>query len=516
MLKIIRQAWLSAPLIALCLMGTQPAQAQPAAIPFEIVPFEIVSKVMEANPRVVALSLDFGQDLPLNWQLAQAFSVKAELLPVKSYAGDLIANSAAAKAPRTIIRAYTSANAAPGSPSQGRHVIIELDPDDFNASSWYFGFNPGFRQALPYGVNMVYEVQLLHDLNPVVANVSAQQPGSKVATVKAGTAFRQASARLATADQFKPGVFRQPANKQTQAIAYTLYTPPGLPAGAKVPLVVFLHGSGQSHDTTHFANDVAADVLSPLLANQGGVAWMERAPEKAYVLVPQVPARDTVDAAGEIGWRAADTQKLLLGLVDQLLADHPAIDARRLYLTGLSLGAMGSWAILTHPDPAISRKFAAAALFNGIPITASHLAGRAGETPAQREQRIAGVIRSTDFSRLSIPLWLGHADTDPVVTRSGSRIPFALLSGQGRVDEGGALQVEPAVLASADPLVRRYQASSRPQDTELRYTEYQYGDGSRFRDLGLVTRNGHFSWEASYKDQAIIDWMFRQQKPAGR
>ena len=77
-------------------------------------------------------------------------------------------------------------------------------------------------------------------------------------------------------------------------------------------------------------------------------------------------------------------------------------------------------------------------------ITASHLAGQAGETPAQREQRIAGVIRGTDLSRLAIPLWLGHSDTDPAVIRSGSRIPFALLSGQGRVDEGGACRWIPA------------------------------------------------------------------------
>jgi predicted peptidase len=506
--KLLR---LAGPLLALFMLAPGLARAQPTAP----LPFTVISHVAEANPRVVALSLEFGQDLPLNWKLEQAFSVKAELLPVKSYTGDLIANSAAAKAPRTIIRAYTSASAEPGSPSQGRYVIIELDPNDFNASSWYFGFNPGFRQALPYGANMVYDVQLLHDLNPVVPNVSPQQPGGTVATVKAGTAFRQAGARIATADQFKADVFRQPANNQTKAIGYSLYTPPGLPVGAKVPLVVFLHGSGQSHDTTHFANDVAADVLSPLLANQGGVAWVERAPEKAYVLVPQAPARDTADTAGEIGWRAADTQKLLLGLVDRVLADHPDIDTRRLYLTGLSLGAMGSWAIITHSDPAISRKFAAAALFNGIPIAASHLAGKAGETPAQREQRIAGVIRGTDLSRLSIPLWLGHSNTDPAVTSIGSRIPFALLSGQGRVDDGGTLHVEPAVLTS-DPLVRRYKATNRAQGSDLRYTEYQYGDGSRFLDLGMVTPNGHFSWEASYKDQAIIDWMFRQARPVER
>lgn len=68
------------------------ARAQPT-VP---VPFTVISKVAEANPRVVALSLDFGQDLPLNWNLQQAFRVKAKLLPVKSHVGDLIANNAVA------------------------------------------------------------------------------------------------------------------------------------------------------------------------------------------------------------------------------------------------------------------------------------------------------------------------------------------------------------------------------------------------------------------------------------
>ncbi len=486
-----------APLLALCALAPAPVAAQPASS----VPFTVISRVTEANPRVVALALDFGQELPINWTLAQSFRVQAELLPVKTYAGDLIANSAAAKAPRTITRAYTSAQPQPGSPSAGRHVIIEMDADDFNASSWYFGWNPGFRQALPYGANMRYTVELLHDLNLVTPNASPTRPGDSVAVVKAGTAFRQAGERIATADDFQPGVFRQPGNAQTQAIAYTLRVPPGLAAGAKAPLVVFLHGSGQSHDTKHFANDIAADVRSPLLANQGGVAWVERAPEAAFVLVPQVPARDTADAAGEIGWRAADTQKLLLGLIDQLIAQHPAIDSRRLYLTGLSLGAMGSWAILNHADPAISRKFAAAALFNGIPIPASHLRGKPGETPAQKEARIQDVIRATDLSRVAVPLWLGHADTDPVVTSAGSRLPFERLTGQATSPAGGG----------SDPLVRQFQGRS-PRGSEVRYTEYRYGDGRRFRDLGMVTRNGHFSWENSYKDQALIDWVFRQVK----
>lgn len=58
------------------------------------VPFTVISKVGEAGPRVVAVSVDFGKTLPINWKLEKAFSVNAELQPVKSYAGHLIANSA--------------------------------------------------------------------------------------------------------------------------------------------------------------------------------------------------------------------------------------------------------------------------------------------------------------------------------------------------------------------------------------------------------------------------------------
>lgn len=441
-------------------------------------PFTLISKVREANPRVVALSIDAGKDLPLNWRLENAFSVNAELLPVKTYAGDLIANSAAAKAPRTIRKAYTSAKPEVGSPSQGRYVIIEMDADDFNASSWYAGFNPGIRQMIPYQEKMVYEVKLLQELNYFAPNLSPKQPGATVETLKPGAVFRQAGAR-------------------------------------KVPLVVFLHGSGQSHEYGHFPSDLAADTLSPLFANQGGVTWVENAPEKAFVLVPQAPARDTKDAAGEGGWRSADTQKLLLGLVDKVVAENPSIDTDRLYLTGLSMGAMGSWKILTHPDAAISRKFAAAALVAGIPKDVFATAP-ANETPAQKEARILRDLQSMDYRKVAVPLWLMHANTDPVVDRAGARVPFAVLTGKARVDASGELLASAGVLKQSDPLVRYYEAPNRTNGAEVRYTEYQFDAGDRFRDLGMVTRHGHFSWEAAYKDQAMINWMFAQSNRARR
>ena len=478
-------------------------------------PFTLISKVREANPRVVALSIDAGKELLLNWRLEKAFSVNAELLPVKSYAGDLIANSAAAKAPRTISKAYTSAKPEVGSPSQGRYVIIEMDAEDFNASSWYAGFNPGFRQMIPYQEKMVYEVKLLQELNYFAANSSPKQPGAMVETLKPNVVFRQAGARIATADDFAQGVFDMAQNTDIKSIAYRFYKPMAMAAGAKVPLVVFLHGSGQSHDYDHFPSDLAADTLSPLFANQGGVTWVENAPEKAFVLVPQVPARDTTDAAGEQGWRSADTQKLLLGLVDKLVAENPAIDTDRLYLTGLSLGAMGSWKILMNPDAAISRKFAAAVLVAGIPKDVFSSAP-ANETPAQKQARILPDLQSMDYRQVAVPLWLVHANTDPAVDRAGARVPFAALTDKARVDASGELLASAGILKQSSPLVRYYEAPNRTSGSEVRYTEYQFDAGDRFRDLGMVTRNAHFSWEAAFKDQAMINWMFAQSKRARR
>jgi predicted peptidase len=503
--------WLAA--LALCMpiaiMGAPGAHAQNGPYPFTV-----LSRVAEANPRVVALAIDFGRALPLNWTLARAFQVSAELKPVKTYAGDTIGNSAAARAPRTITAAYTSARPEPGSPSEGRYVIVEMARDDYNASSWYFGFNPGIRQMIPYGEAMRYEVRLLHDLDVLAAPVSPAVPGPTAETIRADASFRQAGARVLTAEGFAKGLYEMPQNASIRFLGYNLYKPADVPAGAKLPLVVFLHGSGQSHDYKAFANDPMADVASPLLANQGGVTWVENGREKVYVLVPQVPARDTRDSEGEFGWRSADTQALLLGLVDRVIAENPAIDTDRLYLTGLSLGAMGSWKLIGSADPKVSRKFAAAAVFAGV--SRDVFTAPAGETPAAKHARILAALQAQDLSKVSVPVWIGHADTDPVVDRLGSRMPFAALSGQAQVDASGNLLPAPGVLKYEDDLIRVYRATNRHSGAELVYKELKFGNGDRFLDLGMVTRHGHFSWETFYKDPEMLDWMFRQVRKPGR
>jgi predicted peptidase len=494
-------------LIALFTIGV--ASAQSATFPFTI-----ISKVKEANPRVVAIAIEFDRVLPNNWKLDNAFQVNAELLPVKSYGGDLIANSAVAKAPRTIKRAYTSGKAEIGNPSQGKYVIIEMDPEDYNASSWYLGFSPGIRQAIEYKDNMIYEIKLLYELNyfaPDVLAGTAVKPGGTVETVKTDSVFKMASTKIVSVDDFVQGIHTEPSNAVIKSIGYNFYKPTGLAEGAKAPLVVFLHGSGQSHDYINFPGDLSVDTISPLLANQGGVTWVENAKEKCFVLVPQVPARNTKDAAGEIGWRNAETEKLLLNLVDKVIAENYSIDSRRIYLTGLSLGGLGAWKLITSPNSEISTKFTAAIIICGIP---KRVIFTASDTPAQWDAKVTQAIKSIDYKNVKIPLWLFHCDTDLTVNRLGARIPFATLTGGTTIDSKGQLVPASGILKRDDGLVKYYVAKNKWGGNEVRYTEYQYGNGTRFRDLGMVTQNGHFSWEIAFKDQMMIDWMFKQGENA--
>lgn len=111
------------------------------------------------------------------------------------------------------------------------------------------------------------------------------------------------------------------------------------PEGEKVPLVFFLHGAGERG-----TNNVAQ------LHHGVGelVNWLDKH-EKGFRLVAgQVPnGKRWV----EVDWSAkghampaqpSETMGLALQLLDQQLAD-PAVDASRVYVTGISMGGYGTW-----------------------------------------------------------------------------------------------------------------------------------------------------------------------------
>ncbi len=175
-----------------------------------------------------------------------------------------------------------------------------------------------------------------------------------------------------------------------RTMPYRLFVPEGYDATKRYPLVVFLHGGGERGD----------DNEKTLTANEGGTVWakpQEQARRAAFVLVPQARAvwdggfglTRNADNKIDLG-RAltpADDLRTAQKLLQQVLSEYPGIDRKRLYLTGISQGGLGTWAWnVLEPE-----LFAAM-----VPVCG-------GGEPSQ-----VAVLKNK-------PLWAFHAAADPIV-----------------------------------------------------------------------------------------------------
>ena len=127
-------------------------------------------------------------------------------------------------------------------------------------------------------------------------------------------------------------------------LAYRIFVPE-IPESATngVPLVLFLHGSGEC----------GTDNAAQLLHGVGGLVWWSRHRAPAIVVAPQAPpmtawsplffnlqqARMPVDAPPMI--------QLVKGLLDDLCDRYP-VDTNRLLVTGISLGGYGTWDLISR------------------------------------------------------------------------------------------------------------------------------------------------------------------------
>jgi predicted peptidase len=185
--------------------------------------------------------------------------------------------------------------------------------------------------------------------------------------------------------------FEARTHKSDWTMPYRLFRPE---AAGKVPLVMYLHGSGGLGD----------DNLKQLeLGNIFGTrVWLLPENQKrfpCYVVVPQTDrgwikydfSQQDAGPAKELpGF--GDGARLAVEIVDHLLSEF-AIDERRIYVIGQSMGGAGTWnAIANRP-----RLFAAAVICCGS-VSSEH-GGEAIETP----------------------LWNFHGDSDKTVPVSLSR-----------------------------------------------------------------------------------------------
>ena len=151
-----------------------------------------------------------------------------------------------------------------------------------------------------------------------------------------------------------------------------------------MPLVLFLHGSGERGDDLDLVR-----VHGPAKQASDGTAL------PFALAAPQCPAGSWWH------WQ----EEALIGLLDELLATQP-IDPDRVYLTGLSMGGIGTWDLAAR----YSDRFAAIA-----PIC-----GWAGPW-------MAGLLKD-------MPIWAFHnADDEAVAVDGTTRIAAAIEAAGGTI-----------------------------------------------------------------------------------
>lgn len=249
---------------------------------------------------------------------------------------------------------------------------------------------------------------------------------------------------------------------------YRLVTPPAAAIadpGATVPLVVFLHGSGErgadnAAQLKHFAGWCATDAM--------------QSKQPCYVLAMQCPAGEAwspIDLKafrekGEMPKLAAEptrAMRALMRAIDEVAATK-AVDRSRIYLTGLSMGGFGAFDLAARRP----QMFAAVVPIcgGGDPTTAKTLA--------------------------RMPMFIVHGADDPVVPVELSRAMRDAIADAAREaaesDRGSARGTADA----PRPMPKR---APNPM-----YREYD--------------KVGHDSWTPAYRfgDDGVLDWMFAQRK----
>lgn len=164
-------------------------------------------------------------------------------------------------------------------------------------------------------------------------------------------------------------------------VPYLLYLPEDYQAGKESPIMLFLHGRGESDGPL----SVVAKWGPPLLVAEGQ--------QLPYILIsPQCPKEDS--------WSSATQQTRLIELLDAIVEKFGG-DANRIYLTGLSMGGSGSWRMAADQP----EKFAAV-----VPI--------------------CGRGQTADAEKLtSLPIWVFCGDQDGVFSANEEMVQAVAQAG---------------------------------------------------------------------------------------
>ncbi|HEX2876451.1 MAG TPA: MYXO-CTERM sorting domain-containing protein [Polyangiaceae bacterium] len=139
-------------------------------------------------------------------------------------------------------------------------------------------------------------------------------------------------------------------NKYTEAgtnlvLEYNLYVPDGVVAGTKYPLLVYLHAANNEAMPMRTLSSDGKGWVPQLMTVDGGKT-------KAFYMIPisQTNSSGWGDPVGAITGPQKFEGRLTVVVLKELLTKYP-IDPDRLYVTGASMGARGTYDLLRrYPD----------------------------------------------------------------------------------------------------------------------------------------------------------------------
>jgi poly(3-hydroxybutyrate) depolymerase len=248
-------------------------------------------------------------------------------------------------------------------------------------------------------------------------------------------------------------------------LPYHVFIPDNYDSSIHYPMVLCLHGAGEKGDNDEAVKKNKMATVWALDANQA--RW------PCVIVVPQCPLNNSwTDIVWSASYRVDDTpiSNELLTVSDILdsLERELSIDTNRVYITGLSMGGLGTWdMIVRYPN-----RFAAAIPMCGV-----------GDTTK------AEVIKH-------IPIWNSHGAVDNTVPVIYSRVMISALEKSGR-----SVVYTHCKNGNCTGITSSELADSINAGAKLLYSEYM--------------NVGHSVWDSAYTNPLLLPWVFSQSKSEG-
>ncbi len=284
-------------------------------------------------------------------------------------------------------------------------------------------------------------------------------------------------------------------------LLYASFTPQKELQKGKTPLIVWLHGHSEGG-----VNDPRTSVYSNYTVNLASEKMQSYFGDKgASLLIPQAPTwwmdyngkmqyNDSVsDSKGKSYYTEA-----LMGLIKDYVANHPEIDANRIYIGGYSNGGYMTINMITeYPG-----YFAAA-----IPACGPYL------NEWMTDEKLANIVNT--------PIWLTHCKTDMTVQIYETQFNSQTNMTEVKLDEDGN---EMPIYQHSNAIYDRLKKAGA-KNVHYSLLDAVLDTSGRFFKKDSIEPyeyNGHFSWvyvlnnsckdTIDGKEVTIIEWLAKQSK----